>query len=268
MPIEEKGDVQDSLYPIVTGFSQFDSQLGGGLEPGDLMVIGGRPFAGTTSLAMGIARHNLSELGVPTLWLSFDMRYDEFMKRFISTVSAIPLHKYHKFHLLNSEELERLTSVCAQVFKMPFYFEMPLNLEEAVKIIRDHINFCKDNDGWKEVLVIIDDIDLAVSPRKHVGIPHFLKQTAVNLNVPIIVTSCLNECPESRRNTRPLISDLGMKDIEEFADIISLLYRDERYNPYTPNKGFAEIILAKNKAGVASTLKLRIDPNTATFNSL
>lgn len=250
---------------IKTGFTELDSLLVGGLNPGELMVIGGRPSMGATSLALSISKNILLEKRMPILWLSFSMNYDEFMKRLISTISAIPLDKYHKFHLLNSKELERLTSSCAQVSRLPIYFEMPFDVHNTQSIVSCFIANIIKND--KIFILFVDDIGRAVSPQNRQIIPLLLKQIAVNFHIPIIATTNLNRRPEVRSDKKPRLSDLRIRNLEKYADVVSLVYRDEMYDPCSDEKGFAEVITFFFKDDATYSLKLEFDSNTASFGN-
>ena len=229
------------------------------------MVIGGRPSMGATSLALSISKNILQGKRIPVLWLSFSMSYDEFMKRLISLISSIPLNKYHKLHLLSSKELERLTSACAQVSSLPIYFEMPFDMYNIQSIVHCFAAKVLKNDN--RFILVIADIDLAFPARKRQIIPSLLNKIAANFQVPIITTTTLNRHPEVRYDKKPRLSDLRIRNLEKYADVVSLIYRDEVYDTCSSEKGLAEIITFLNKKGAVSSLKLKFDPNTASFES-
>lgn len=255
----------NKIEKIKTGFNELDRLLVGGLNPGELMVIGGRPSIGATSLALSILKKILQGKRIPVLLLSFSMSYDEFMKRLISIISAVPLSKYHQLHLLNSKELGRLTSACAQVSSFPIYFEMPFDIDNILSIVQCFAAKILTYD--KRSILVIADVNLAFPFKKRQIIPSLLKQIAVNFHVPIITTTNLNRRPEERYDKKPRLSDLRIKNLGKYADIVSLVYRDELYNACSSERGFAEIINIINKEGVTYSLKLKFDSNTASFEN-
>lgn len=113
----------------------------------------------------------------------------------------------------------------------------------------------------------MDDIQCAVSPRKRHLIPPFIKQMAIIFSAPVIVTTDLNRNPENRFNKEPHSADLRIKGFGEYADVISLVYREEVYHLDSPNRGFAHIQLTKNQSGSANIIKLQYNSDVGTFEN-
>jgi len=244
---------QDSpITGVPTGFSDFD-ELTAGLQPGDLVIVAGRPSMGKTAFAINIAEHVVIKCGLPVAVFSLEMPGEQLAMRMLSSLGRINQHKL-RTGKLGDEDWPRLTSAVGLLSEAPLYIDdsggiSPNELRaRARRLQRDH----------KELgLIIVDYLQLMQVPGHRENrvseiseISRSLKSLAKELNVPVMALSQLNRSLEQRPNKRPVMSDLRESGaIEQDADVITFIYRDEVYNDDSPDKGTAEIIVAKQRNG-------------------
>ncbi|TXF11084.1 replicative DNA helicase [Pelomicrobium methylotrophicum] len=246
---------------IATGFTDLD-RLTSGLQPGDLVIIAGRPSMGKTSFALNIAEHVALELKKPVAVFSMEMGGSQLALRLLGSVGRLDQHKVRTGRL-NDEDWPKLTHALGKLNEAPIYIdETPgLNaLEVRARARRLH----RQHGGLG--LVVIDYLQLmsAHSASRSENrateiseISRALKGLAKELNVPVVALSQLNRSLESRTDKRPMMSDLRESGaIEQDADLILFIYREEVYNKDTPKAGIAEIIIGKQRNGPIGTVEL------------
>ena len=250
---------QDSpITGVPTGWDSFD-EMTSGLQKGDMVIVAGRPSMGKTSFAMNIAENAAIKGGVPTAVFSMEMPGEQLAMRMLSSLGRIDQHKI-RTGKLEDEDWPRLTSAVGILADAPLFIDdtpalSPNELRaRARRLSREH--------GLG--LIVIDYLQLMQvhgSTENRTNeiseISRSLKALAKELEVPVIALSQLNRGLEQRPNKRPVMSDLRESGaIEQDADVITFIYRDEVYNEDSPDKGTAEIIIGKQRNGPIGTTRL------------
>lgn len=246
---------------IATGFTDLDSMTSG-LQPGDLVIVAGRPSMGKTAFSINIAEHVALEVTKPVAIFSMEMGGSQLAMRMIGSVGRLNQHTL-RTGKLEDDDWSRMTHALGRLNDAPIFIDetAALNsLELRSRARRLH----RQNDGLG--LIVIDYIQLMSSPTGKNSenrateiseISRSLKSLAKELQVPVIALSQLNRSLEQRPNKRPIMSDLRESGaIEQDADLILFIYRDEVYNPDSPDKGKAEIIIAKQRNGPIGKVEL------------
>ena len=241
-------DDPNGVTGVPTGYADLDQKTAG-LQPGDLIIIAGRPSMGKTSLALNIAEHVGMEAGLPVAIFSMEMGAAQLTMRLLGSVGKLDQHKM-RIGQLEDEDWPKLTNALGVLNEAPIFIDegSALNSYE----VRARARRLHRQQG-KLGLIVIDYIQLMSSANDQSGenratevseISRSLKALAKELNVPVVALSQLNRSVESRPDKRPMMSDLRESGaIEQDADVIMFIYRDEVYNPETAEKGVAEILL-------------------------
>jgi len=252
----EKGD---GITGLPSGFDDFD-QMTSGLQPGDLVIVAGRPSMGKTSFAMNLAEYGAFKAKKPVAVFSMEMPGEQLALRLLSSHGRIN-QQHLRTGRLKDEDWPRLTSAAELLTQMPIYIDdtpalTPTELRSrARRLVREH----------NEIgLIVIDYMQLMqiAGTRENRAteiseISRSLKALAKELSVPVVALSQLNRSLEQRPNKRPIMSDLRESGaIEQDADLIVFIYRDEVYNEESPDKGIAEIIIGKQRNGPIGTVRL------------
>lgn len=256
---------------IPTGFYDLDELLGGGLHPGNLIVIAGRPSMGKTAFAISLA-FNIAQIhDSPTMIFSLEMSKEEVVTRFLSTISGIDSTHLREGKIENNdwEPLSRAIGLVseAKIFIDGLPCPSPHQIRSIVrKTIAKH---------GQLKLVVIDYLQLMVDGSdarlvQRLGeLTRQLKLLAKECNVPVIILSQLNRRLEERSNKRPIMSDIRDSGrVEEDADVILAIYRNEYYNPDSPDKSIAEISCLKQRNGPTGTVKLLFNGALSQFLNL
>ena len=254
-------DDPNGVTGVPTGYADLDQKTAG-LQPGDLIIIAGRPSMGKTSLALNIAEHVGTEAGLPVAIFSMEMGAAQLTMRLLGSVGKLDQHKM-RIGQLEDEDWPKLTNALGALNEAPIFIDegSALNSYE----VRARARRLHRQQG-KLGLIVIDYIQLMSAANEQSTenratevseISRSLKALAKELNVPVVALSQLNRSVESRPDKRPMMSDLRESGaIEQDADVIMFIYRDEVYNPETAEKGVAEIILSKQRNGPTGTVKL------------
>jgi replicative DNA helicase len=256
--IDELFQQDNPITGVPTGWDDFDEKTSG-LQKGDLVIVAGRPSMGKTSFAMNIAEHAAIKGGVPTAVFSMEMPGEQLAMRMLSSLGRIDQHKI-RTGKLEDEDWPRLTSAVGILAEAPLFIDdtaalSPNDLRaRSRRLAREH--------GLG--LIVIDYLQLmqvhGTSENRTNEISEIsrsLKALAKELEVPVIALSQLNRSLEQRPNKRPVMSDLRESGaIEQDADVIAFIYRDEVYNEDSPDKGTAEIIIGKQRNGPIGTTRL------------
>lgn len=255
MLFEQEGHITGAA----TGFTDLD-ELTSGLQPADLIIVAGRPSMGKTTIAMNMAENIAIKGEKPVAIFSMEMPGDALAMRMMSSLGRIDQHKV-RTGKLEDHEWPRLTSAISLLGETKMFIDDTPALTttevraRARRLTREH---------GQLGLIVLDYLQLMQSPtsgdnrvQQISDISRGLKALAKELNVPVVALSQLNRNLESRPNKRPLMSDLRESGaIEQDADLIIFVYRDEVYNEDSPDKGIAEIIIGKQRNGPLGTVRL------------
>lgn len=252
-------DNTSDITGIATGFVDLDSKTSG-LQPGDLIIVAGRPSMGKTAFSLNIGEHVAVEEGHAVAVFSMEMGATQLAMRLLGSVGRLDQHRLRTGRL-NDEDWPRLTYAVEKMQNSQLYIdETPaLSAMEVRARCRRLARQCGQLG-----LVVIDYLQLmgSSSPGENRAteiseISRSLKGLAKELNCPVIALSQLNRSLEQRPNKRPVMSDLRESGaIEQDADVILFIYRDEVYNPDSPDKGTAEIIIGKQRNGPIGTVRV------------
>ncbi len=257
--IEQLHEAGGSITGVSTGFIDLD-RMTAGLQPGDLTIVAGRPSMGKTAFAMCIAEHVAIKERLPVAVFSMEMPAEHLVMRMLSSLGRIDQHRL-KIGQLDEDEWPRMTSAVNLLATTAMFIDdtpalTPLELRARARRLK--------REQGKLGLVVIDYLQLMQAPgagdnrvAEISEISRSLKALAKELNVPVVALSQLNRNLEQRPNKRPVMSDLRESgSIEQDADLILFIYRDEVYHEDTPDKGIAEIIIAKQRNGPIGTVRL------------
>jgi replicative DNA helicase len=256
--IQELHEFEGEITGTPTGFKKFD-ELTAGLQKSDLIIIAGRPAMGKTTLAMNIAEHAAIKHEVPVAIFSMEMSSLQLVNRLFSSLGQIDQTRL-RTGSLDDLDWPKLTSAMNLLHKSKIFIDetpalSPSELRaRARRLKREH------DIG----LIVVDYIQLMSVPgtkenraTEIAEISRSLKAIAKELNIPVVALSQLNRALEQRPNKRPVMADLRESgSIEQDADLIIFIYRDEVYNEETPEKGKAEIIIGKHRNGPTDTVIL------------
>jgi replicative DNA helicase len=236
---------------ISTGFTEFD-KLTAGLQPGDLVIIAGRPSMGKTALAVNIAENAAIGSKVPTAIYSMEMPAQQLAFRMISSLGRVD-QTHLRTGRFPDEDWSRINTAVQLMSEAPIFIDDTAGLSPTE--IRARARRLQREHGLG--LIVIDYLQLMSVPGNTENrateiseISRSLKALAKELSCPVIALSQLNRSVEQRTDKRPVMSDLRESGaIEQDADLIAFIYRDEVYNPDTPRKGIADIAIAKQRNG-------------------
>jgi replicative DNA helicase len=244
---------------LATGFSDFDDKTSG-LQRSDLIIIAGRPSMGKTSFALNIAEYVAIKHHLPVAVFSMEMSNEQLVMRLISSLARINLQSV-RTGKLQDDDWNRMTPVIAQLEKTPLFIDETPALNPTE--LRARARRLKHEQGQLG-LIVIDYLQLMQVPHTKENratevseISRSLKILAKELDVPVVALSQLNRNLELRSDKRPQMADLRESgSLEQDADLIAFIYRDEVYNDNSPDKGVAEIIIAKQRNGPIGTTRL------------
>jgi len=263
-------DNPSDVTGVPTGLVDLDA-ITSGLQPSDMIVVAGRPAMGKTTLALNIAEHIAIECRLPVAIFSMEMPGTQLATRFISSIGRIDQSKIRSGRL-SDEDWQRLTAAMGKLYDAPIYIDEtpglnPIDLRARCRRLARQCG--------KLGLIVIDYLQLMSSTRESDNraaelsdISRSVKSLAKELHVPIIALSQLNRSLEQRPNKRPVMSDLRESGaIEQDADIIMFIYRDEVYNPDSPDKGTAELIIGKHRNGPTGMVRITFIGESTRFEN-
>jgi len=254
-------DNPSAITGVPTGFHDLD-KMTAGLQPGDMIVIAGRPSMGKTAIALNIAEHVAVDMGLPVAIFSLEMSGPQLAMRFLSSVGRLDAHRIRTGRL-NDDEWEKMTVALGRLHGAPIHIDESGALN--VTDLRARARRLARQFGGKLGLIVIDYLQLMTSSRANGDnrtteiseISRSIKALAKELQAPIIALSQLSRKVEERTDKRPLMSDLRESGaIEQDADVILMMYREEYYKPDTQEKGVAEVIIGKHRNGPTGTVRL------------
>lgn len=268
--IEELFTSEDALTGLSTGFSDFDDRTSG-LQPADLIIVAGRPSMGKTTFAMNIAENVAISSGEPVAIFSMEMPGEALTMRMISSLGRINQQAVRSGKL-EDDDWPRVTSAVQILSQAKMYIDDTPALTPTE--VRARCRRLKKEAGGLG-LVVLDYLQLMQAPEagdnrtaEISAISRGLKALAKEMEVPVIALSQLNRSLEQRPNKRPVMSDLRESGaIEQDADLIVFIYRDEVYNEDSPDKGKAEIIIGKQRNGPIGTVNLTFQGQFTRFDN-
>ncbi len=269
--IDELFRSDGALTGLPTGYKDLDEKTSG-LQKSDLIIVAGRPSMGKTSFAMNLAENALLLSNKPVLVFSLEMPAESLVFRMLSSIGRID-QKRLRTGKLEDEDWPKLTAAVSKLKDKPLLIDDSVGLSpmemrsRARRVVREH---------GPLGLVVVDYLQLMQIKGfgdNRVGeiseISRSLKTLAREFECPVIALSQLNRSLEQRPNKRPVMSDLRESGaIEQDADIIAFVYRDEVYNEDTPDKGVAEIIIGKQRNGPIGTVRLSFMGQYTRFENL
>ena len=254
-------DNPSDVTGVPSGFADLDSMTSG-LQPGDLVIVAGRPSMGKTAFSLNMAENVALDTGLPVAVFSMEMAATQLAMRMIGSVGRLDQHRMRTGRL-EDEDWVRLTTALGRLNDAPIFIDEGAGLTSfdlRARARRLH------RQCGKLGLIVVDYLQLMSAPANRQGenrateiseISRSLKSLAKELDVPVIALSQLNRSVEQRPDKRPVMSDLRESGaIEQDADVILFIYRDEVYNPDSPDKGTAEIIIAKQRNGPVGRVRL------------
>ncbi len=243
-----------------------------GFQRSDLIIVAGRPAMGKTSFVLNLARNIAALHDLPVCIFSLEMSKEQLVYRLLSSEISIESGRLRAGRV-RQEEWEVLGHGINQLSQFPIYIDDTPNV--SVTEMRSKVRRLQAENNGKLGLVLIDYLQLmeGSSPdnrtQELAKMTRGLKQMARELQVPVMTLSQLSRGVESRTNKRPMMSDLRESGaIEQDADMIIMLYRDEYYNPDSPDRGIAEVIITKHRNGPVGTVKLLFEPQFTRFRNL
>ena len=256
---------------ILTSFYDFDAMTQG-LRRGDLIAFAGRPSMGKTSLALQFAR-NIAGQNLPVCFFGFDLSKEELAYRILGMEVGIEIGRIRTGRF-TSEEWQLVHEKNTKLESLPIFIEdkKAISIDEIKNKCR---NISMTNNEKGLGLIIIDSYqlmeysnldDYQSSLEKNT---RELKTLAKELNVPVLITAPISRRVEERENCRPMLSDIRDSDVlEDYGDIIVMLYRDEYYYPDTEDRGIAELIVTSHRNGPVGTVKMLFEPQFGRYRNL
>lgn len=275
--VKESIELIDNLYQrkenitgVPTGFHEFD-MMTAGLQPSDLIIIAGRPSMGKSALATCIAEHAGIVERVPTALFSLEMAKHQLAQRMLCSHAKVEFHKV-RTGFLSQSDWPKLTNAASKLSEAPIFIDDTPSI--SILELRAKARRLKSQHDIQ--LVIVDYIQLMRGPAKVDNrqqeiseISRSLKALAREINAPVIGISQLSRAVESRSDRRPQLSDLRESGaIEQDADVVLLLLREEYYNPTPENRGLAELIVAKQRNGPVGSINLAFIKEFTRFENI
>lgn len=263
--VKEGIELIESLYHkkshvtgIPSGFKDFDLKTAG-LQKGDLIIAAGRPSMGKSAFCTSIASYIAIEEKIPVAIFSLEMSKEQIMQRFLCAEAKVEVNRVRTGFLAPSE-WPIITSAAGRLSEAPIYIDDT----PAISIFEIRAKARRMKAHHNIQLILVDYLQLIRGTRRGESrqqeisdISQSLKALAKELSVPVIAVSQLSRAVESREGHRPKLSDLRESGaLEQDADVVVLLFREEYYNPTEENRGIAEIIIAKQRNGPVGSIKL------------
>ena len=270
--IEKASKLHGTVTGIATGFIDLDYRTAG-MQPSDLVLIAARPSMGKTAFVLNIAQHVAFKQNLPVAIFSLEMSKEQLINRMFSLESSVDAQKLRTGQL-NDQEWERLIESAGVIGKSKLMIDDTPGI--SIAELRSKCRRMKQENGLS--MIIIDYLQLmsgsggrsSDSRQQEISdISRSLKAVARELSVPVLALSQLSRAVEQRPDHRPMLSDLRESGaIEQDADVVMFIYRDDYYNHDSPDKGISEIIIAKQRNGPIGTVQLAWLPEYTKFANL
>jgi replicative DNA helicase len=268
--LQQRYESKGAVTGVSTGYTELDEATAG-LQPGNLIVVAGRPSMGKTALSLNIAEHTALVARRPVLVFTMEMSNFELGFRLISSVGRIDSQRLRTGNL-DDDDWPRVSHAITRLAEAKLFMDETPALSPTE--LRSRARRFAREQGV--ALIVIDYLQLMTGEGAQEnratelsGITRDLKALAKELNVPVMALSQLNRNVESRTDKRPVMSDLRESgSIEQDADVILMLYRDEYYDPNSADKGVAEVIIGKQHNGPTGTVRLAFQGRYTRFDNL
>jgi replicative DNA helicase len=252
---------------VPTGFSELD-QITNGLHPGQMVIVAARPAIGKSTLALDFSRACSIRHGMTSVIFSLEMSRSEITMRLLSAEAKVPLHHMRSGHM-SDDDWARLARRMGEVADAPLYIDDSPNL--TMMEIRAKARRLRQRHDLR--LVVVDYMQLMTSGKRvesrQVEVSEFsrsLKLLAKELEVPVVAISQLNRGPEQRTDKKPMLSDLRESgSLEQDADMVILLHREDAYERESPRAGEADLILAKHRNGPTGLVTVAFQGHYSRF---
>jgi replicative DNA helicase len=259
----------ESITGVATGYHDLDEKLSG-LQPSNLVIVGARPSMGKTAFALGLAAHAAMQ-GTPVLFFSLEMGHLEIAQRVLCAEAQVDQTRLRNGKLREAD-WRKISNAIGRIGASKLYIDD--NPNTTVMDMRAKARRMRSRDGLG--LVVVDYLQLMRSPssaeNRQVEISEIsrgLKILARELKIPVVALSQLSRALETRSDKRPVLADLRESGaIEQDADVVLFINREEVYNPDTPEKGTAQIAIAKHRNGPVGQVMLSFIPEHARFGNL
>jgi len=261
---------KENITGVATGFHEFDIMTAG-MQPSDLVIVAGRPSMGKSALATCIAEHAGMIEKIPTVIFSLEMAKEQLVQRMLCSHAKVDFHKV-RTGFLSQSDWPKLTNAAGKLAESPIFIDDTPSIS-ALELRAKARRLKSQHDIG---LVIVDYLQLMRSTvssdnrqQEISEISRALKALAREVRAPVIAISQLSRAVESRADRRPQLSDLRESGaIEQDADLVTLLLREEYYNPTPENRGIAELIIAKQRNGPVGSLNLAFIKEYTRFENL
>jgi len=271
--VQEMADNPNDITGVPTGFIDLD-RMTSGLQAGDMVVLAARPSMGKTALAINIAEHVALNEGLPVAVFSMEMGAAQLAVRIVGSIGRID-QGHLRTGKLTDDEWPRLTEAIEKLRNVSLHIDETAGLTPSE--LRANARRLARQCG-KLGMIVVDYLQLMSGSSSSQGenratelgeISRGLKMLAKELQCPVIALSQLNRSVETRTDKRPMMSDLRESGaIEQDADIIMFIYRDDYYNKDSKEPNVAEIIIGKQRNGPTGTVKLYFQKTQTRFESL
>jgi replicative DNA helicase len=267
--IERYQEYRDMVTGVASHYRDLD-KITAGFQKSDLIIIAARPSMGKTALALCIARNAAVESGVPVGFFSLEMSKEQLAMRLLCAEARVDSHKI-RTGFLSQNECAKMLTAAGSFMDVPIYIDdtpsiSALELRAKARrmmadrglgmVVVDYLQLMRGKDSERREQEISD-------------ISRSLKALAKELNIPVIALAQLNRKVEERSVKKPMLSDLRESGaIEQDADVIAFIYRDEVYNPNSPDKGTAEVLIAKQRNGPTGEIRLGYISSYTRFENL
>ena len=266
---EEAGKPDDGAPVVPTGIADLDRLFGGGLKPGQLCIVGARPGVGKSVFTTQAAADAAIKGGVPALLITLEMTQEEITQRIIAAQARVPLSRIRAGGL-QAEDWGRIAAARAKLAGAPMW------IEDDASLTADQVHALAKRHQREHGLglLVVDYVQLlragkGRSESRQVEVSAMsrtLKLTAKDLGIPVVVAAQLNRGPEQRSGGRPVVSDLRESgSLEQDADIVVLLHREDMYEKESARAGEADLIVGKNRSGQTDTVTVAFQGHYSRF---
>ena len=268
--IEKLYQKKTQVTGISTGYQDLD-KITAGLQPSDLIIVAGRPSMGKSSLICGFAEHAALQSKVPTAIFSLEMSKEQLVQRILCSYARVNMQNV-RTGFLAQEDWGRLVSAASKISPSPIFIDDT----PGINVLELRAKARRLKAQYNIGLIILDYLQLMASAGSYAqsrqqeisDISRSLKELAREINVPLVAVSQLSRATEQREGNRPRLSDLRDSGaIEQDADLVMLLFREEYYTPTEDNKNLAEVIIAKQRNGPVGSKRLTFVKEFSRFES-
>lgn len=262
---------EQALPGLLSNFYDLDAMTGG-FQRSDLIIIAGRPSMGKTAVSLNIAHQIAAHYRLPVAVFSLEMSKEQLVQRLLASEAGIESHRLRAGRI-SQNEWEPLSHAIGTLSELPIFIDDTANL--TVTEMRSKSRRLMAERGGEMGCIVLDYLQLMEGSgsdnrvQELSRITRSLKGLARELDVPVIALSQLSRGVEARNNKRPMLSDLRESgSIEQDADVVIMVYRDEYYFPDSPDRGITELIITKHRNGPTGVVKLLFDPQYTRFRNM